>query len=894
MKRFQTLLLTLVCPLALFAQSLGIIVINKTDNTSETYKLEDVGQMKYTTEEIQLFLGNDMLKPALTIKIDDISSIHVQQNYDLSLPQIIQAQSNSRWYDFQRLFILQDVMAGNLYWKGPFNSLTVDDNNEDIINGIGSLNGRIRNGTSRAFCPPADSLTRRLSNVSDAPPEILNAAKGEVMLWEALAMFFQVRLFGAVPLSNDPAGVVEEFETVKYSRVAVSYLYEYIIKTLERAIELLPERNIGGIDQYSAKGLLAKVYLTRAGFDEKKTQYDGCYLVCQEHERNERDLQKAAEIALDVIKNSGRQLLPVYSDIFLGKNNINEEALISWRWNCSNYWTFQNSLQSELGMSGFSDFYDCRGDKVGVSVDLQDAFGEDALSESRTSKDARRKATMMMMGDTYDHFYTNLGGFDYTKFINNGYGMQGHVKARNQVSGTKANVAKHLYGTIYDHQQAGLGTPSKMSSSLYTHVLRLADIYLIYCEAVMGNSLQTTDETALECFYQVRHRGVADYEHPTTLSWEDVWKERRLELALEGDRWGDFVRLYYFNPQRAIDELSGQRRNEYKNEKYDTSVPAPIVTAKTFTLPYPVSTELSAAAASSPRPISIQGSELPGPTNVITVNEVSPSPACFGQPVIIKGYSLDKVEWVSVPNVGRLRKDEFTVSADSLTIHALPTKAQPGGIELGTGDNQSVFVPLKVIEPIISNINPKPAKGGDVITVRGKNLLWVDALSFSTQPSQYFSQDYGTVYKKDFREHTDESITLTLPLTTASSKEINGGWGKPTCTLAIGYANDMTYYDEANIEQTHQAMVLSAPDTVEGGHSYLLIGLNMDVSSVFIGNTETDFYTYEKDPSDIMIDIIQFSVPESAEEGTFKYRIQLYDGSTVIGPEVTVVSANVQ
>lgn len=894
MKRFQTLLLTLVCPLALFAQSVGNIVINKTDNTSETYKLEDVGQMKYTTEEIQLFLGNDMLKPALTIKIDDISSIHVQQNYDLSLPQIIQAQSNSRWYDFQRLFILQDVMAGNLYWKGPFNSLTVDDNNEDIINGIGSLNGRIRNGTSRAFCPPADSLTRRLSNVSDAPPEILNASKGEVMLWEALAMFFQVRLFGAVPLSNDPAGVVEEFETVKYSRVAVSYLYEYIIKTLERAIELLPERNIGGIDQYSAKGLLAKVYLTRAGFDEKKTQYDGCYLVCQEHERNERDLQKAAEIALDVIKNSGRQLLPVYSDIFLGKNNINEEALISWRWNCSNYWTFQNSLQSELGMSGFSDFYDCRGDKVGVSVDLQDAFGEDALSESRTSKDARRKATMMMMGDTYDHFYTNLGGFDYTKFINNGYGMQGHVKARNQVSGTKANVAKHLYGTIYDHQQAGLGTPSKMSSSLYTHVLRLADIYLIYCEAVMGNSLQTTDETALECFYQVRHRGVADYEHPTTLSWEDVWKERRLELALEGDRWGDFVRLYYFNPQRAIDELSGQRRNEYKNEKYDTSVPAPIVTAKTFTLPYPVSTELSAAAASSPRPISIQGSELPGPTNVITVNEVSPSPACFGQPVIIKGYSLDKVEWVSVPNVGRLRKDEFTVSADSLTIHALPTKAQPGGIELGTGDNQSVFVPLKVIEPIISNINPKPAKGGDVITVRGKNLLWVDALSFSTQPSQYFSQDYGTVYKKDFREHTDESITLTLPLTTASSKEINGGWGKPTCTLAIGYANDMTYYDEANIEQTHQAMVLSAPDTVEGGHSYRLIGLNMDVSSVFIGNTETDFYTYEKDPSDIMIDIIQFTVPESAEEGTFNYRIQLYDGSTVIGPEVTVVSANVQ
>ena len=93
------------------------------------------------------------------------------------------------------------------------------------------------------------------------------------------------------------------------------------------------------------------------------------------------------------------------------------------------------------------------------------------------------------------------------------------------------------------------------------------------------------------------------------------------------------------------------------------------------------------------------------------------------------------------------------------------------------------------------------------------------------------------------------------------------------------------------MRQTTRKMVLSAPDTVEKGHSYRLIGLNLDVESLFIGNTETDFYTYEKDSSDILIDIIQFTVAESAEEGTFKYRIQLYDGSTVIGPEVNVVSS---
>ena len=892
MKRFRTLLLALVCPPALFAQSVGNIVINKTDNTTETYKLEDVGQMRYTTGTMQLFLSSDMKNPASTIGIGDISSISVEPTHDAAIRQVIEPQSNSRWYDFQRLFIKQDVMAGNLYWDGPFNSLTVDENNEDIMTGIGALNGSVRNGFARPFCPPADSIIRRLDNLTDVSPEALSAAKGEVMLWEALGMFFQVRLFGAVPLSNDPAGVVEDFETVKYSRVAVSYLYEYIIKTLERAIELLPERNIGGIDQYSAKGLLAKVYLTRAGFNEELTRYDGCHLICQAHERNEADLRKAAETALDVIQHSGRQLLPVYSDVFLGKNNINEEALISWRWRTNKHWTFQNTLQSELGMFDFSNFHDCWGDRVGPSVDLQDAFGEDALSETRTSKDARRKATMMMTGDHYDYFFTDLEGFDYTKFLKGGY-MPAHGSLRYQASVTKANVAKHLYGTTYDHKQAGLGSPSNMSSSLYTHVLRLADVYLIYCEAIMGNRQQTADATALDCFYQVRHRGVADYKRPSSISWEDVWKERRLELALEGDRWGDLVRLYYYNPQRAIDELSVQRRNGFQHGKYDTSVPAPVVTDKTFTLPYPACTELSAAAAASPRPVRIRGSEQQGPGTTITINDVSPIPASFGEPLTITGNGLDKVEWVSVPNVGRLQKDEFTATANTLTIQALPTKAQSGGIELGVEGDNSVFVSYQVVEPEIEGISPQPAEGGDTINIHGKNLLWVDDLTFLTHRSRFFPNDYGTVPKSDFIEQTDEKIVLALPLTAASYEEIGiREWRKPTCTVT--YSNDITYFYEPKIRQTSREMVLSAPKTVERGHTYQIIGLNMVVQSMFIGMTKANCFVHEQDPTDIMIDIIEFSVPEDMEEGTFEYKFQLWSGTTVIGPEVTVTSSKAQ
>lgn len=93
----------------------------------------------------------------------------------------------------------------------------------------------------------------------------------------------------------------------------------------------------------------------------------------------------------------------------------------------------------------------------------------------------------------------------------------------------------------------------------------------------------------------------------TSITFDDVWKERRLELALEGDRWYDFVRLSYYNPQKAINGSKSQRRNEYfgldallqpllpvrqwsydSNEvRYNADTEAPNVTIESFTLPFP-------------------------------------------------------------------------------------------------------------------------------------------------------------------------------------------------------------------------------------------------------------------------------------------------------------------
>ena len=49
-----------------------------------------------------------------------------------------------------------------------------------------------------------------------------------------------------------------------------------------------------------------------------------------------------------------------------------------------------------------------------------------------------------------------------------------------------------------------------------------------------------------------------------SITWNDIWKERRLELAGECDRWYDFVRRSYYDFNAVKAELEGQRRSYFE------------------------------------------------------------------------------------------------------------------------------------------------------------------------------------------------------------------------------------------------------------------------------------------------------------------------------------------
>ena len=483
---------------------------------------------------------------------------------DEQLEQGVNYLYNSPWYDFIRPYIkVGEVMSGNMYWsKSPYLTYTTNGSDEDLVNmsySLWAVNGH------------ANTVIFNILNSEGPSQAAKNKYIGEALTWKAMAYFYMVRTFGEVPIVHDNNAVLTAGTYNDLYKADRASIYEYIVMTLEKAMELLPKQTSGWngrIDYYAAEALLAKVYLTRAGV---------------EGTLNDDDLKKAAELSEDVILNSGRTLTPKYSDVFRiapSVYNATGESLISWQWEAkSGNWTAQNSLQCDLCFEGFSEFGDLWGGWGGPSYDLALAFGADPTLDPKArteEKDTRRKATLMMAGDIYDYFWTTkadkLGnkGFNYLYFLYSedeeyaSYGTPGQWEGP-----CGSQNVKHLFGDGADHEAAIGVSAGRMCNQLPTHLLRLSDVYLICAEA---NLLASTGDKgkSLQYVNAVRARAYDERYDATDgalaqVTFEDIWKERRLELAGEGDRWYDYVRLAYYDSKAAMDDLKSQLVNEVYN-----------------------------------------------------------------------------------------------------------------------------------------------------------------------------------------------------------------------------------------------------------------------------------------------------------------------------------------
>ena len=454
------------------------------------------------------------------------------------------------WSDVTRFYVYDtEYMSGNV-WTGnnPYTTLTVNGTDQELKDMSASL------WSINAHC---NTVINNLLGSSGASQGIINQCIGECLAWKAMAYFFLVRNFGDVPIVHDNTSIIKEGTYNDLQKVDKADVYDYIILTLEKAMEMLPKNPYIGqynrVDYYAAEGLLAKVYLTKAGVSGSL---------------DSSDLSKALSYAEDVINNSGRTLTPAYSDVFRISPAVYQqtgEALFSWLWQAKvEMWCTQSYMQNDVGLVGFSEENNW-GDWKGPSIDLQDAFGVSAIEnpQSRADKDDRRKVTMMMFGDQYDYFWKDKGGFDlYRFFYDKSYGLGSdnpNISNQNWGCSTGAFYGKHIYGDYQDHIDGTGVVPHQQYNQLPTHILRLSDIYLVAAESAF-----LTGDTGKAKTYVNAVRTRANANPVDEVTYDTIWKERRLELALEGDRWYDYVRRAYYDVDACIADLKSQRRGHWE------------------------------------------------------------------------------------------------------------------------------------------------------------------------------------------------------------------------------------------------------------------------------------------------------------------------------------------
>lgn len=363
-----------------------------------------------------------------------------------------------------------------------------------------------------------------------------NHAIAEARFMRGLAYMYLVQNYGAVPIITDNIAVLGDTSIYRNTEESV---WEFLTRDIRYGTENLPETAVqrGRLTKWSAEGMLAKVYLTRAGIGASSAT-----------DRNQQFLDSAKYFAKDVIDNSGATLMSDYEELFKMKNNNNSETLFALQWTYNGDWGTQNSVQAFLAFSSsITGTPDGWGGDLGASMFMLDKY--EGLLENGVTDDTRRKATFMFPGDHYSYIHQQVlddNGNPFTQELVVPIGGAGY--------NGRAWVKKYVVGRAEDNE----GKVLQQRTEIQTYMLRLADVYLVYAEAILGNNTSTTDADALEYYNRVRER--AGLTAKGSINLDDIYNERFAEFAMEGQMWYDYVRKWYFDPEGVYAELSSQNR----------------------------------------------------------------------------------------------------------------------------------------------------------------------------------------------------------------------------------------------------------------------------------------------------------------------------------------------
>ncbi len=327
---------------------------------------------------------------------------------------------------------------------------------------------------------------------------------GEARFLRGFFYFNLVRYFGGVPklirVPNASEANSDEFQT----RASKEDIYAVITGDLQNAVDNLPMKGeagaqVGRITKGAAQGMLAKVYL---------------YL---------KDWQKAYDLSNAVITSGKYDLASDYGAMFreVGANNIesifevetgpSKSATGSCDAISPNYSNFQGPRAKGTWPTNIIDGKPYDGD---LGFGLNDPTAD--LFNAYEAGDTRKAGTIISIDPVNPTVLWD--GFTIPK--------------QDLVENPRYNYK--AYHSPFKETLACNGYLDKDNKPKNIRLLRFAEVLLINAEAATH-----IGQNAMTPLARVRTRANLT---TTTATEADIWKERRVELAEEGDRFFDLVR----------------------------------------------------------------------------------------------------------------------------------------------------------------------------------------------------------------------------------------------------------------------------------------------------------------------------------------------------------------
>lgn len=330
-----------------------------------------------------------------------------------------------------------------------------------------------------------------------------DALYGEIYFLRAYYYFTLVKLFGDVPLFTESRLGLADSKTLQRSPKAD--VYKQIELDLNAAIASLPPIQVqkGRITKYAAQALLGKVLLYENKFDA------------------------AAAMLENVIVSNAFTLVPDFASMYLASGENGPESVFEIQYsNISPYYNWggvtrgQGNLSvQQCGIRGLNGSA-AMPYAAGWSTNLPTAN----LASAYTAGDIRKAATILDI-EAYKAANPSFNiTYQVAPYKNTGLYNQKYLPRKGETSGQVELNYLNNFRTI-----------------------RYAEVLLMAAEAF--NRASTPNDAKAQLYLnKVRRRAFVvndaskDITATGTALRQAIWDERRLELAMEGDRFFDLVR----------------------------------------------------------------------------------------------------------------------------------------------------------------------------------------------------------------------------------------------------------------------------------------------------------------------------------------------------------------